>query len=88
MRNFEQPGRLEELLAPAIRLAEEGYVVPPRSASDWASQEKLLQNNPNAAPSMHTDSIVTLDAMALSTAIHAKEVSCVEVISARPDRAG
>ncbi len=34
---------LDELLAPAIALAREGYAVSPRVARDWANQEALLR---------------------------------------------
>jgi gamma-glutamyltranspeptidase/glutathione hydrolase len=40
---------MKELFAPAIHLAENGYAVPPRTASDWAGQEALIANEPNAA---------------------------------------
>jgi len=36
----------------------------------------------NAISSSPTDSIIDLDAVALSRAIHAREVSCVEVLDA------
>ncbi len=36
---------LDELLRPAIRYAEEGYVVAPRVAADWAEAEAKLKKN-------------------------------------------
>jgi gamma-glutamyltranspeptidase / glutathione hydrolase len=36
---------LNELLQPAIRFAEEGYVVAPRVAADWAEVEAKLKTN-------------------------------------------
>ena len=39
---------LGELLKPAIALAEEGYVISPRVARDWAQQASMLANDPNA----------------------------------------
>lgn len=40
---------LSVVLADAIRFAEEGYVVAPRAAADWALHTRLLQGNANAA---------------------------------------
>ena len=39
---------LGELLAPAIRAAEEGYVVAPRVARDWSELTDKLARDPNA----------------------------------------
>ncbi|MET1113418.1 MAG: gamma-glutamyltransferase family protein [Comamonas sp.] len=40
---------LGELLQPAIALAEQGFAVAPRCASDWAAQAALLRQDPEAA---------------------------------------
>ena len=39
---------MEELLQPAIRVAEEGFRVSPRVASDWAEQRDKLSHDPHA----------------------------------------
>ncbi|MFQ5696477.1 MAG: gamma-glutamyltransferase, partial [Terriglobia bacterium] len=48
---LERFGRLEfaEVLAPAIRYAEEGFPVPELVADLWARSEKLLRSDENAA---------------------------------------
>ncbi|MGB7086284.1 MAG: gamma-glutamyltransferase [Phormidesmis sp.] len=44
-----------ELLAPAIRLAKEGYTVHPRVASDWAQLAKKLRATPHATRMLLVD---------------------------------
>lgn len=39
---------MDELLRPAIKVAEEGFRVAPRVASDWADQREKLAYDPNA----------------------------------------
>ncbi len=43
---------LSQILEPAIRFAEDGYVVAPRTATDWAMQADLLRATPEAAALM------------------------------------
>jgi gamma-glutamyltranspeptidase/glutathione hydrolase len=40
---------MEELLRPAIKVAEEGFRISPRVASDWTEQRQKLSYDPNAA---------------------------------------
>lgn len=46
---------LSDILAPAIRFAEDGYVVSPRVATDWAMQEALLKRTAEGAELMLID---------------------------------
>jgi gamma-glutamyltranspeptidase/glutathione hydrolase len=46
---------LDRLLAPAIRFAEEGYVVSPRSGADWVQQADYLGRSPHARQLMLQD---------------------------------
>ena len=56
-------GRLPfaDLLAPAIRFAEEGYAISPRVHRDWSLEEELLAADPTAAriflPAAHAPKI-------------------------------
>src|SRR5258707_579317 len=40
---------MDELLRPAIKVAEEGVRISPRVASDWTEQRQKLSYDPNAA---------------------------------------
>jgi gamma-glutamyltranspeptidase / glutathione hydrolase len=46
---------LAQILAPAIRLAEEGYALAPRAAADWARQADLLALDEHARAAMLVD---------------------------------
>ena len=46
---------LAEVLAPAIRLAEEGFPVSPIIAHDWAGAEERLARDPGAAATYLVD---------------------------------
>src|SRR5579871_3492518 len=46
---------LREIFAPAIRYAEEGYAVTPRSAADWASEVETLSHDAEARATMLFD---------------------------------
>jgi gamma-glutamyltranspeptidase/glutathione hydrolase len=46
---------MQRVLAPAIRHAEDGYVVAPRAAADWAQQTALLASSPNSKSLMLKD---------------------------------
>lgn len=46
---------LGDVLAPAIRYADEGYAVAPRTASDWSSEVQLLRRDSNARAAMLVD---------------------------------
>jgi gamma-glutamyltranspeptidase/glutathione hydrolase len=48
---------LAQALAPAIRIAEEGFPVTPIIASDWAKDVDLLQRNPAAAAMLLVDGV-------------------------------
>lgn len=39
---------MDELLRPAIRFAEEGFAVAPRTSTDWARNAERLRGDPNA----------------------------------------
>ncbi len=48
---LERGGRmtLADALAPAVRLAEDGFAVAPQTAATWAASEALLAANPDSA---------------------------------------
>lgn len=46
---------LSQVLADAIRYAEDGYVVAPRAAADWAGQVALLRRDPAASQALLVD---------------------------------
>jgi gamma-glutamyltranspeptidase/glutathione hydrolase len=46
---------LAEAMAPAIRLAEEGFPLSPIIASDWKAEEEMLRRDPGARATFLTD---------------------------------
>ncbi len=71
---------LSRLLAPAIELAEEGFVVAPRVAADWADGEARISHHAGARPHLFKDGrvpregeIMRFPALAHTLGIIAKE---------------
>ncbi|MCC2614048.1 gamma-glutamyltransferase [Neorhizobium petrolearium] len=47
--------KMADILSPAIKLARDGYALPPRSAYDLAAQEEMLKGDPTASRTFLVD---------------------------------